>query len=72
MFAGYGIEVPEGKDLSYDSFFGLDLRGKVALVLRYFPEERDQELRVRARPATPGCATRRCMRAKPAPSVCWW
>ena len=39
VFAGYGIKVPEGKDLSYDSFFGLDLQGKVALVLRYFPEE---------------------------------
>ena len=45
VFAGYGIKVPEGKDLSYDSFFGLDLRGKVAMVLRYFPEETDQELR---------------------------
>jgi hypothetical protein len=45
VFAGYGIKVPDGKDLSYDSFFGLDLEGKIALVLRYFPEETDQELR---------------------------
>ena len=45
VFAGYGIKVPEGKDLSYDSFFGLDLRGKIALVLRYFPEDTDSELR---------------------------
>ena len=45
VFVGYGIKVPEGKDLSYDSFFGLDLRGKVALVLRYFPEDTDSELR---------------------------
>lgn len=35
VFAGYGISA---KDLDYDDYEGLDVRGKVVLVLRYSPE----------------------------------
>jgi hypothetical protein len=45
VFAGYGLEVPDEKDFAYDSFFGLDLKGKIALVLRYFPEDAGDEQR---------------------------
>ena len=45
VFAGYGLKVPEGQGLSYDNYFGLDLVGKIALVLRYYPEEADEETR---------------------------
>jgi len=38
VFAGYGIHAP---DLSYDDFAGLDVKGKVVLVLRYSPEGDD-------------------------------
>lgn len=37
-FAGYGLSAPS---LGYDDFAGLELRGKVALMLRYEPQERD-------------------------------
>ncbi|MDX1385671.1 MAG: M20/M25/M40 family metallo-hydrolase, partial [Thermoanaerobaculia bacterium] len=45
VFAGYGLVVPDGQELSYDSYATLDVEGKIALVLRYFPEEMDQESR---------------------------
>lgn len=45
VFAGYGLRVPEDQDLSYDSFHGLDLEGKIAVVLRYFPEDADETTR---------------------------
>jgi aminopeptidase YwaD len=35
VFAGYGISA---KDLAYDDYEGLDVRDKIALVLRYSPE----------------------------------
>lgn len=35
IFAGYGISAPT---LGYDDYAGLDVRGKIALVLRYSPE----------------------------------
>ncbi len=38
VFAGYGISAPP---LNYDDFAGLDLKGKVALILRYEPQEKD-------------------------------
>ncbi len=38
-FAGYGIEAPS---LGYRELDSLDLRGRVALVLRYEPQERDE------------------------------
>ena len=39
VFAGYGIVVPEGQDLAYDSYATLDAKDKIVLVLRYFPED---------------------------------
>jgi hypothetical protein len=45
VFAGYGIVVPEGQDFGYDSYAGIDVKDKVVLVLRYFPEDADQKTR---------------------------
>src|SRR6185436_10665220 len=39
VFAGYGIVVPEGQGFGYDSYATLDVKDKIVLVLRYFPEE---------------------------------
>ena len=41
VFAGYGIVVPESQDFGYDSYAGLDVKDKIVLVLRYFPEDAD-------------------------------
>ena len=41
VFAGYGIVVPESADFGYDSYATLDVKDKVVLVLRYFPEDAD-------------------------------
>lgn len=41
VFAGYGIVVPESQNFGYDSYATLDVKDKVVLVLRYFPEEAD-------------------------------
>lgn len=41
VFAGYGIVVPESQNVGYDSYAGLDVKGKVVVVLRYFPEDAD-------------------------------
>jgi aminopeptidase YwaD len=38
VFAGYGIRAP---DLGYDDYAGLDVKGKVVLVLRFSPEGDD-------------------------------
>jgi hypothetical protein len=43
VFAGYGIVVPESQDFGYDSYATLDVKDKVVLVLRYFPEDADQK-----------------------------
>ena len=43
VFAGYGIVVPNGQDLAYDSYATLDVKDKVVLVLRYFPEDVEQK-----------------------------
>jgi len=43
VFAGYGIVVPDAQDFGYDSYAGLDVKDKVVLVLRYFPEDADQK-----------------------------
>ncbi len=40
VFAGYGISA---QPLGFDELDGLDLQGKVALVLRYEPQERDDD-----------------------------
>ncbi|HET9250884.1 MAG TPA: M28 family peptidase [Candidatus Eisenbacteria bacterium] len=39
VFAGYGIEAPA---IGYEELSGLDLRGKIALLLRYEPQEKDE------------------------------
>ena len=41
VFAGYGIVVPESQDFGYDSYATLDVKDKVVIVLRYFPEDAD-------------------------------
>src|SRR5438105_2666931 len=41
VFAGYGIVVPEAQNFGYDSYATLDVKDKVVLVLRYFPEDAD-------------------------------
>jgi Zn-dependent M28 family amino/carboxypeptidase len=45
VFAGYGIVVPESQGFGYDSYQGLDVKDKVVVVLRYFPEDADQKTR---------------------------
>jgi Zn-dependent M28 family amino/carboxypeptidase len=44
-FAGYGIVVPASQNVAYDSYAGLDVKDKVVVVLRYFPEDADQKTR---------------------------
>ena len=39
VFAGYGIVVPESQGFSYDSYATLDVKDKIVVVLRYFPED---------------------------------
>jgi Zn-dependent M28 family amino/carboxypeptidase len=39
VFAGYGIVVPESQGFSYDSYATLDVKDKIVIVLRYFPED---------------------------------
>ena len=41
VFAGYGLVVPETQNFGYDSYTGLDVKDKIVLVLRYFPEDAD-------------------------------
>jgi hypothetical protein len=43
VFAGYGIVVPDGQSFGYDSYAGLDVKDKIVVVLRYFPEDADQQ-----------------------------
>ncbi len=50
VFAGYGIVVPEAQNFGYDSYATLDVKDKIVLVLRYFPEDAD--------PATKGILSR--------------
>lgn len=38
VFAGYGIVVPDSQGFPYDSYATLDVKDKVVLVLRYYPE----------------------------------
>src|SRR5262249_9754856 len=45
VFAGYGIVVPENQGFGYDSYATLDVKDKIVLVLRYFPEDADQKTR---------------------------
>ena len=45
VFAGYGIVVPDSQGFGYDSYQGLDVKDKIVVVLRYFPEDADQKTR---------------------------
>ena len=45
VFAGYGLVVPESQNIGYDSYATLDVEDKIVVVLRYFPEDTDQQTR---------------------------
>ena len=45
VFAGYGLVVPDTQNFGYDSYAGLDVKDKIVVVLRYFPEDADQKTR---------------------------
>jgi len=45
VFAGYGLVVPEAQNFGYDSYAGLDVKDKIVVVFRYFPEDADQKTR---------------------------
>ena len=45
VFAGYGLVVPETDGFSYDSYATIDVADKIVVVLRYFPEDAEQDLR---------------------------
>jgi len=45
VFAGYGVRVPDSQDFGYDSYATLDVSGKIAVVLRYVPEDLEGEAR---------------------------
>jgi len=45
VFAGYGIVVPDGQGFAYDSYATLDVKDKIVVVLRYFPEDAEQKTR---------------------------
>ncbi len=46
VFAGYGLEIPDGKGgESYTNYFHLDVKGKWIMVLRYIPENVPKEQR---------------------------
>ena len=45
VFAGYGLVVPESQNFGYDSYATLDVTDKIVVVLRYFPEDADQQTR---------------------------
>ena len=45
VFAGYGLVVPESQNIGYDSYATLDVTDKIVVVLRYFPEDADQQTR---------------------------
>ena len=45
VFAGYGLVVPDTQNFGYDSYAGLDVKDKIVVVLRYFPEDADQATR---------------------------
>lgn len=45
VFAGYGLSVPESQGVGYDSYATLDVKDKIVVVLRYFPEDAEPALR---------------------------
>ena len=40
MFAGYGITAPE---YDYDDYAGIDVKGKIVMLLRHEPQEFDEK-----------------------------
>ena len=45
VFAGYGLSLPDDEGFGYDSYVGLDVEDKIVLVLRYVPEDVEQDER---------------------------
>ena len=45
VFAGYGLVVPDTGGFSYDSYATIDVTDKIVVVLRYFPEDAEADLR---------------------------
>jgi Zn-dependent M28 family amino/carboxypeptidase len=45
VFAGYGLVVPDSQDFGYDSYAGLEVKDKIVLVLRYFPEDAEPKVK---------------------------
>jgi hypothetical protein len=45
VFAGYGLQAPEGKSFGYDSYAGIEVEDKIVIVLRYWPEDVDDATR---------------------------
>ena len=45
FFAGYGISLPDNAGHEYDSYAGHDVRDQVVVVLRYFPDDVEDEAR---------------------------
>ena len=45
VFAGYGLVVPDSQNFGYDSYAGLDVKDKVVLILHYFPEDTDTQVK---------------------------
>ena len=45
VFVGYGLAVPETDGFSYDSFATLDVTDKIAVMLQYYPEDTEGDLR---------------------------
>ena len=46
VFAGYGISTNQESGYAYDSFEGLELKDKIVVVFRYYPENLDQSKRL--------------------------
>ena len=49
VFAGYGIRTGDESSVKYDSFEGLDLKDKIVLILRYYPEDVGETTRTELR-----------------------
>jgi Tol biopolymer transport system component len=45
VFAGYGLVAPGDHGARYDSYAGLEVKGKIVLILRYVPENVEPERR---------------------------
>jgi hypothetical protein len=45
VFAGYGLKLPDDSEFPYDSYASIDVKDKIAVVMRYFPEDVDRDTR---------------------------